>query len=94
MKKVALKVNIPISIIREGKAFVAYTTALDLSTAGKTRVEAEKRFFEAVNIFFEETIKRGTLDATLTELGWHKADRIWMPPMVISNETKPMTVYA
>ena len=94
MKIPMLEINIPLFIIREGKAFVAYKPALDLSTAGKTRKEAEKRFSQAVQIFFEETIKRGTLASALLDLGWQKTNRVWMPPIVVSNEMKSLTLHA
>ncbi len=62
MKKTFLKVKLPVSIFKEGKHFIAYTTALDLSTSGKTYAEVKRRFDEAVKIFFEEIIEKGTFD--------------------------------
>ena len=53
MNKVALKFQIPVSILKEDKKYVAYTPALDLSTSGKSYQEVKKRFSEIVNIFFE-----------------------------------------
>ncbi|MEK7636828.1 MAG: hypothetical protein AAB402_00355 [Patescibacteria group bacterium] len=46
---------LPVSILREGKRFIAYTPALDLSTSGKTFDQAKQRFAEAAELFFEET---------------------------------------
>jgi predicted RNase H-like HicB family nuclease len=48
--------SLPVTIFKEGKAFVAYTPALDLSTAGKTEVQARRMFEEAVEAFLEELI--------------------------------------
>ncbi|MEK7537372.1 MAG: hypothetical protein AAB619_00155 [Patescibacteria group bacterium] len=48
-------VILPVSILREGKRFIAYTPALDLSTSGKTFEQAKQRFEEAAELFFEET---------------------------------------
>jgi predicted RNase H-like HicB family nuclease len=45
-----------VAILREGKRFVAYTPALDLSTSGKTQAEAKARFQEAAELFFEELL--------------------------------------
>jgi predicted RNase H-like HicB family nuclease len=59
MSKTTLNINLPVSILREGKAFVAYSPALDLSTAGKSFDEAINRFDEAVQIFFEEMLEEG-----------------------------------
>ncbi len=49
-----VQVNLPVSFLKEGKTYVAYTPALDLSSCGKTLVEAERMFNEAVTLFFEE----------------------------------------
>ena len=54
MNKTMLEFNLPVSILREGKSFIAYTPALDLSTSARTYNEAKKRFREVVEIFFEE----------------------------------------
>ncbi|OGM94780.1 hypothetical protein A2524_02745 [Candidatus Wolfebacteria bacterium RIFOXYD12_FULL_48_21] len=88
MKKVNLQMQLPVSILREGKLFVAYTPALDLSTAGKTHAEAQKRFQEAVEIFFAEISKRGTVDEVLGELGWQKVKTKWIPPVVVSHQSQ------
>jgi len=89
-----LKVNLPVSILREDKRFVAYTPALDLSTSGKTYKEVKERFNEIVEIFFEEIIKRGTLDEVLQSLGWKKIETRWLPPVVISQESQTIQVPA
>lgn len=86
MRKNALGVNLSVSILREGKRYIAYSPALDLSTAGKTYIQAKKRFGEAVNIFFEETLKRGTLGEALRELGWVKNHSQWQPPVLVGQE--------
>jgi hypothetical protein len=67
-----LRVNLPVSILREGKSFIAYTPALDLSTSGRTHEEVRRRFREIVEIFFEEITRRGTLEQVLYDLGWQK----------------------
>lgn len=86
MAKINLEVNLPVSVIKEGKKYIAYTPALDLSTSGKNYEEAKKRFKEATGIFFEELIKRGALEETLTDLGWKKVQTKWNPPLVISQD--------
>jgi len=86
MKKAKLQFNIPVSILKEGKKYIAYTPALDLSTSGDNYEQAKKRFEEIANIFFEEIIKKGTLEDVLTDLGWKKIQANWKPPVVVSNE--------
>jgi len=92
MKKVSLEVNIPVIVLRENSSFIAYSPALELSTAGKTLLQAKKRFSEAVDIFFEELVKNGTLDEALAELGWKKVKKEWTPPIIISNEMQTVSV--
>lgn len=89
-----LKINLPVSILREGKRFVAYTPALDLSTSGRSYKEVKKRFNEVVEIFFEETIKKGTLEEALRDLGWRRIQAKWTPPVVISQESQTIRVPA
>ncbi len=92
MKKHSIQVELPVSILREGKNFVAYTPALDISTAGKTYEEVQKRFSELVGIFFEELIAMDTLDKVLTDLGWHKVHSKWQPPVVVSMDSMAVSL--
>ena len=40
----------------QGTDYVAYTPALDISTFGKSKKEAQQNFEELVNVFFAATI--------------------------------------
>ena len=88
MIKLKLNLQLPISIFREGKHFIAYTPVLDLSTSGKNYDEVKKRFKEAVSVFFEELVKKGTLDEVLESLGWQKIKKQWTPPFLVSQESQ------
>ncbi len=92
--KTRMKINVPVSYFKEDKSFVAYTPALDLSSAGKTLKEAEKNIAEAVSIFMEEILKNGTTDEVLSSLGWKKISKTkeWMPPIFVSHDLLPITV--
>ena len=92
MKGIHLEVNLPVSILKEGKRFIAYTPALDLSTSGKSYKEVRARFNEIVEIFFEEIISKGTVDEVLANLGWEKVRAKWIPPVVISQESQSVRV--
>ena len=94
MDKVAINFALPVSILREGKSFVAYTPALDLSTAGSTFEEAQKNFDEAVNIFFQELMGMGTLNEVLKDLGWEKQNNKFVPPIVIENSVQNFSIPA
>lgn len=86
-----LHTTLQVSILKEGKRYIAYTPALDFSTSGATYEEAKKRFEEGIQLFFEEMIKRGTLEEALKEYGWQKA-RTWKPPMIVSQESQEIRV--
>ncbi len=85
---VKLDIQIPVSIFREGRHFVAYTPVLDLSTSGKSYDHVKERFYEIVGIFFDELIKKGTLNEVLEGLGWTKIKKQWQPPILISQESQ------
>ena len=80
-----LSFKLPVIITKQNRRFVAYTPALDISTSGKTEKEVKNRFIELVNLFLEEIIQANTAEDILSELGWKKIQKIWMPPKVISS---------
>ena len=80
------------SIFKEGRHFIAYTNALDLSTSGKTYAEVKQRFDEAVKIFFEEIIEKNTFKEVLRELGWRKIHKEWSPPPVVAHEAEEIRI--
>jgi len=92
MKKIFLKFKLPVSVFKEGKHFVAYTPALDLSTSGKSFKEVKRRFIEVVEIFLEEIIEKGTFEEVIQELGWRKINKHWSPPPVIAHETEEIKI--
>ncbi len=87
-----LELKLPVSFLREGKKYIAYTPALDLSTSGKNYAEVKRRFSETVNIFFEELIDKGTLEEVLLDLGWERIQAKWHPPVLISQESQTVKV--
>lgn len=66
----SVEVSIEILLVQEGEYFVAYCPALELSSYGKTEQKARKAFDEALEIFFEETDRLGTLEKFLLKQGW------------------------
>lgn len=73
MDKITVGVNVV--VLKEGDQFVAYCPALNLSAYGKNIELARKRFNEELDIFFEETSIRGTLEKYLLNLGWKLIQR-------------------
>lgn len=92
MKQKSLEFALPVSILKEGESFIAYSPALDLSTVGKTFQEAKDHLEEAVQIFFAEITEKGTLEEVLLELGWKKQAEKIVPPLVVSHQTEQFSV--
>lgn len=86
------QVKLPVQIGKQGKRYVAFTPALDISTSGKTEAEAKRRFSNLVELFFDELEMAGTIDEVLRELGWKKSvsrgaqDPAWTPPAYKSEQ--------
>lgn len=96
MKRLNFQANLAVTFLREGKQFVAYSPALDLSTAGRSLEQAKKRFTEAAMIFFEECHKMGTLKEVLLDLGWRGKKDVLTPPAIVAQDYQrvamPLTV--
>lgn len=54
--------SIPVSILKEGENFIAYSPVLDLSTYSDSLDGAQKMFEEALEAFFEELNSRGIIE--------------------------------
>lgn len=88
MSGVNISFSLPLSVLKEGEYFIAFSPALDLSTCGLTYSEAKARFQEVVQIFFEEITAKGSLDQVLQNLGWERVRKEWVPPVVISHQVE------
>ncbi|MDP2659483.1 MAG: hypothetical protein Q8R28_01970 [Dehalococcoidia bacterium] len=64
------KIELTSEIWQEGKMYSAYCHELDVATAGRTVDEARKNLAEALEIFIEETARKGTLQGLLEEAGF------------------------
>ncbi len=89
-KKIDFK--LPVLFLREGEKFIAFSPVLDLSASGETFEEAKKRFSEVAHLFFEEVIKKNTLEQVFSELGWRKIKQNWQPPVFIARESQEISV--
>lgn len=77
-----ISVQLEVNISKQGRQYIAYAPALDISTVGSTKQEVRKRFAELVDIYFAELVAAGTLDDALEELGWKRGRSAWQPPRV------------
>ncbi|KXK54001.1 MAG: hypothetical protein UZ07_CHB004002639 [Chlorobi bacterium OLB7] len=59
---------------------MAVCPALDVSSYGDTMEEAKNAFEEALEIFIEETVDRGTLEKELLRMGWTLSAKEYRPP--------------
>jgi len=57
-------------VFRDGQAWVAYCQSLDLSSCDATPEAALDAVKEAIELWLESCIERGTLEDALFELGW------------------------
>ncbi len=71
---VECSVSIPVHVVRDSGQFVAHCPVLDLATSGRMLEQAQERFKEALDLFIEDLVERGTLDEVLQSHGWHKAN--------------------
>jgi hypothetical protein len=89
MSKPKIKINsvrLNVQFIKHNDGVIAYAPALDLSTVGKTLKKAQHMLHEAVNLFLEDLIDRGTLDKVLSDLGWVYRRSSWLPPQPIKEK--------
>ncbi|HYV92532.1 MAG TPA: hypothetical protein VE978_12130 [Chitinophagales bacterium] len=70
---------------QDGEYTVCYCPALDFSSYGKNHEDAHAAFEEALNIFFEDTLQKGTLEKVLLDLGWLLSKQEYFPPQLPLN---------
>ena len=95
MKKVLNKTsyNLDITLFKQGRFFVAYCPALDLSSCGTTKDKAVKMIRESIDIFLEEIEKTNKTKTVLTSLGWKiRSPYNFQPPETL--HTKVSVKYA
>lgn len=94
MSSFKVKLQLSVQITKQGKRFIAWAPAFDLSTSGRTIKEARRRFEEAAQLFVDELIEAGTLNEVLSDLGWKKTQQSWLPPKIVKEHTMNVTVPA
>ena len=89
-------IGLTVEFYREGSKFIAYSPALKLSTCGDSQSEAQKRFGELVDVFFEEIDRMGTCEEMLIECGWkkvgHNGTKRWQPPTLVGKGQKDVRI--
>ncbi len=80
-----IEIKVSVILLEEHGQFVAYCPALELSSYGETEKEAVVAFDDAVEVFFDETQRKGTLEKSLLRLGWilqQKPRPSYIPPRI------------
>ena len=92
LKRATIKANIPVIYLKEGKVFICYSPAFDLTAHGDSFEDAECSFTQTLKLFVEQVSKKGTWEEVLTEYGWEKVKQDWNPPRVIGQESKAIEI--
>jgi predicted RNase H-like HicB family nuclease len=79
-------------IFKEGKTYVAYVPALDVSSCGATEEEARRNIREAVRGFLAASAAMGTLDEILQEAGYERDGETWHAPEFVSMDRLSMSI--
>ncbi len=69
-KNPSIETELEVFLFEEDGIWVSYCPALELSSYGDNEVDAKNAFFDVLEIFFQETTKKGTLEKCLIQLGW------------------------
>ena len=80
------EVQVDVITYKDGKYYVAYIPALNLTSHSIKKETAVKDLEDAVNLFFEHWSKSGKLDAKLTALGWFPVKTAKKNKMMPSND--------
>lgn len=84
LKRAHIKTNIPVIYLKEGKTFICYSPAFDLSAHRDSFEDAQQSFAKTVKLFVEQVTKKRTWQKVLQEYGWVKVKKEWTPPRIIS----------
>lgn len=77
---------------KEGRAFVAYSPELDISSCANSIGKARSALCEAVSLFLEECAHKGILESILAEAGFEKRNGSYRPRRIIAREKLRLAV--
>ena len=79
-------------IFKEGKTYVAYVPALDISSCGDTDEEVRGNIRAAVRGFLAASADLGTLGEILEEAGYRREGDDWRAPEFVSLDRLTMSI--
>lgn len=92
LTRVSVKLNTRVVSFRQGKVWVAGAPNFDVFSQGGTREKAVAHLREALDLWFESCLSRGTLDGALRELGFHLGDALAPSTEVIVEIDKELNI--
>ncbi|MGQ0655262.1 MAG: type II toxin-antitoxin system HicB family antitoxin [Betaproteobacteria bacterium] len=72
---IQIQFKLPANIKKKGKLFISWCPLLDVYSQGKTKKEALVNLNEAVRLFIESCLQRGTLEQVLRDSGFEQAEK-------------------
>lgn len=66
----SIRFKLDMYIFKEGKSFIVYSPALDMSAYGNTESDAMKAFIDVFEISFKYELNKNTLKEDLIKHGW------------------------
>lgn len=88
-----IEATLAVAIYKEGDYYIAYCPALEISSYAKTIRQVKSEFDREVNIFFTETIRKGTLERLLLKYGWTLKLSDFIPPALSIGLTNKLKDY-
>jgi hypothetical protein len=79
-------ITLTTQVWKEGRAYVAYTPELDVSSCGHTLAQARKALREAVHLFADEAARSGVLGDILKEAGFERQGNSYRFRRVLARE--------
>ena len=71
---IRIEFTLPFELLTEGTWHIAACAPLDVASQGHTREEAIRNLEEALSLFLESCLERGTLQQVLGDAGLHPVD--------------------
>jgi len=79
----ALSAYLDVIVYKDDKDhWIVYAPALDLSDYGDSERDVLEAFEETLDIFFRDTVERGTLERELIKMGWTLSKEKYSPPKI------------
>lgn len=88
--KQGLELNVEVVLFKEGDHWISFAPSLKLSSFGDSEKESKANFKEALDLFMEHTLRKGTLERVLIDCGWILAKSNYAPPPSLNETIIPL----